>query len=164
MSSSSVVFTRLIGFCSRSAATQRIWKPRESNPRPLDLLPETVTTRPQRRSYCIYWISNSITMLFRYTESKTSLRSRHIQIVTYFVTSLLERYLTLFSTYDGSQCYHTGDLTEYTRLFLCKVAYSWYDVPLWRPHRNCVKTSIKTWDNRRSLASFVIQTRVRTPK
>jgi hypothetical protein len=35
---------------------------------------------------------------------------------------------------------------------------------LGRPHTNCVKTSIKTWDTRRSLASFVIQTRVRTPK
>jgi hypothetical protein len=35
---------------------------------------------------------------------------------------------------------------------------------LGRPHTNCVKTSIKTWDKRRSLASFVIQTRVRTPK
>jgi hypothetical protein len=31
------------------------------------------------------------------------------------------------------------------------------------PHTNCVKTSIKTWGKRRSLASFVIQTRVRTP-
>jgi hypothetical protein len=44
---------------------------------------------------------------------------------------------------------------------------SWYSVclvVLGRPHTNCVKTSIKTWDKRRSLASFVIQTRVRTPK
>jgi hypothetical protein len=37
-------------------------------------------------------------------------------------------------------------------------------VPTGRPHTNCVQTSIKTWDKRRSLASFVIQTRVRTPK
>jgi hypothetical protein len=35
---------------------------------------------------------------------------------------------------------------------------------LGRPHTNCVKTSIKTWDKRRSLPSFVIQTGVRTPK
>jgi hypothetical protein len=33
-----------------------------------------------------------------------------------------------------------------------------------RPHTNSVKTSIKTWDKRPRLASFVIQTRVHTPK
>jgi hypothetical protein len=35
---------------------------------------------------------------------------------------------------------------------------------LGQPHASCVKTSIKTWDKRHILASFVIQTRVRTPK
>jgi hypothetical protein len=38
----------LSGPRSRPAASQKIWKSRESNPLPLDLQPETLTTRPQR--------------------------------------------------------------------------------------------------------------------
>jgi hypothetical protein len=43
-SSSSIVLTRPGGPCSRPTTSQRI------EPRPLDLQPGTVTTRPQRRS------------------------------------------------------------------------------------------------------------------
>ena len=46
-SSSSVDLTRL---SSRPTTTQKIWQRRESNPKPLYLQPETLTTRPQRRS------------------------------------------------------------------------------------------------------------------
>jgi hypothetical protein len=51
--SSSVVLTWLRGPRSRPAASQEMWKRRESNPGPLDLRPETLTTRPQRRSLCV---------------------------------------------------------------------------------------------------------------
>ena len=50
-SSSSIDLTRLSVPCSRPTATQKIWQRRESNPRPLYLQPETLTTRPQRRSH-----------------------------------------------------------------------------------------------------------------
>ena len=49
-SSSSIDLTRLSGPRSRPTTTQKIWQRRESNPRPLYLQPETLTTRPQRRS------------------------------------------------------------------------------------------------------------------
>ena len=49
-SSSSIDLTRLSGPRYRPTTTQKIWQHRESNPRPLYLQPETVTTRPQRRS------------------------------------------------------------------------------------------------------------------
>jgi hypothetical protein len=54
-SSSLVVLTRLSGPRSRPPICQKIWWGREWNPGPLDLWPETLTTRPQRRSnvwYC----------------------------------------------------------------------------------------------------------------
>jgi hypothetical protein len=38
------------GPCSRPTATQKIWYRREANPGPLGIQPETLTTRPQRRS------------------------------------------------------------------------------------------------------------------
>jgi hypothetical protein len=40
----------LIGPRSRPTATQKIWQNRESNSGPLGLQPESLTTRPQRRS------------------------------------------------------------------------------------------------------------------
>jgi hypothetical protein len=49
-SSSSFILTRLSGPRSRPTATQKIWFHRKSNPGPLGLQPETLTTRPQRRS------------------------------------------------------------------------------------------------------------------
>ena len=49
-SSSSIDLMRLSGPRSRPTTTQKIWQLRESNPRPLYLQPETLTTRPQRRS------------------------------------------------------------------------------------------------------------------
>ena len=49
-SSSSIDLTRLSGPRSRPPTTQKIWQRRESKPRPLYLQPETLTTRPQRRS------------------------------------------------------------------------------------------------------------------
>jgi hypothetical protein len=48
--SSSVILTRLSGPRSRHTICQKIWRRRESNPGPLGLQPETLTTRPQRRS------------------------------------------------------------------------------------------------------------------
>ena len=56
-SSSSIDLTRLTRLSvprSRPNATQKIWQRRESNPRPLYLQPETLTTRLQRRSYIQY--------------------------------------------------------------------------------------------------------------
>ena len=50
-SSSSIDLTRLSGPRSRPTTTQKIWQRRESNPRPLYLQPETLTARPQRRSF-----------------------------------------------------------------------------------------------------------------
>jgi hypothetical protein len=47
----SVVLTRLSGPLSRPTISQKIWWRRESNP---DLLPGTLTTRPQRRSTFVY--------------------------------------------------------------------------------------------------------------
>ena len=49
-SSSSIDLTRPSGPCSRPTTTQKIWQRRGSNPGPLHLQPETLTTRPQRRS------------------------------------------------------------------------------------------------------------------
>ena len=52
-SSSSIDLTRLSEPHSRPTNTQKIWQRRESNPRPLYLQPETLTTRPQRQSIMI---------------------------------------------------------------------------------------------------------------
>ena len=64
-SSSSIDLTRLSGPRSRPPTTQKIWQRRESNPGPLHLQPETLTTRPQRRSclnktYSKIWTSNPV--------------------------------------------------------------------------------------------------------
>ena len=49
-SSSSIDLTRLSGPRSRPTTNQKNWQRRGSNPGPLYLQPETLTTRPQRRS------------------------------------------------------------------------------------------------------------------
>jgi hypothetical protein len=41
---------------------------------------------------------------------------------------VMTSYWIVFSTYDGKQSHHTGDLTEHTGLFFRKVACSRYDV------------------------------------
>ena len=58
-SSSSIDLTRLSGPRSSPTTTQKIWQCRESNPRPLYLQPETLTTRPQRRSSYVQGGSNT---------------------------------------------------------------------------------------------------------
>jgi hypothetical protein len=53
------LYSCLSGPRSRPTTSQKIWWRQESNPGPLDLWPETLTTRPQRRS-----VSFQILLLF----------------------------------------------------------------------------------------------------
>jgi hypothetical protein len=60
------------------------------------------------------------------TVSKKSLGVCHTQIIT----SPLESYWIIFSTYDENQNHHIRDLKEYTGLFFCNTVYWRYDISL----------------------------------
>ena len=64
-SSSSIDLTRLSGPRSRPTTTQKIWQRRESNPKTLYLQPETLTTRPQRRSLKLtkHYLNQTLTII-----------------------------------------------------------------------------------------------------
>ena len=56
--------TRLSGPRSRPTTTQKIWQRRESNPGPLYLQPETLTTRPQKPKNMLFCANFKVGLFF----------------------------------------------------------------------------------------------------
>ena len=99
--------TRLSGPRSRPTTTQKVWQRRESNRRPLYLQPETLTTRPERRSlpFITTLIQNTPLGRFRKTKrlSLNGTRVSDINLLGKDVTTIKKMQKLCVTYWCGSQ-------------------------------------------------------------